>query len=84
VPTGSEHVRVFLDEGGLRQIEVDGKPFPFYTRGDVGVTPVVVSSSYEGRDPAVVGYIVHVPIFVGEVTVEGGDDVLKSRLVEDD
>lgn len=83
IQAAEKSMRIYRDEEGFRQIEIDGEPFPMFTRGDIAVT-VETLRTKDGR-PIKNAHVVMIPVFVGgELVVEGGDETLKAVHPSDD
>jgi hypothetical protein len=84
------NMRIYEDEQGIRRVEIDGKPFPCFTQGDLSVKTRSFRDPFwdersdeykaENEEYHVGFHVVMVPVFVGgELIIEGGPDVLKSK-----
>lgn len=72
------NLRVYR-KGNCRFVEIDGKPFPYFTSGDLDlqVTEITHLSEMSGRTVSL-GHIVMVPLYIGgQVDLDGGNEVLQ-------
>jgi hypothetical protein len=78
------NMRIYEDELGIRQIEIDGEPFPCFTQGDITAKSVMgVRVEMSGLVPTPLYHVVMIPVFVGGTLEVEGDIPSVHRVYED-